>query len=153
LKAVRIDINGTLTEVDLPAGEGAGLNRVRDLVQATTIERLAVISHWEIWVDEDGTAKELPPNPAATALARHHQFAVTLYGTAIVTGADHNADKIVPLTPTQVDTIRKQLTALKASPSTSTKPSPVSTTTTPSSWPTRSFTPPGGAHPPLPPDK
>jgi hypothetical protein len=117
LKAVRIDVDGAITEVDLPAGEGAEFNRVRDLVQATTIERLAITSNREIWVDEDGIAKELPPNPAATALAHHHQFAVTLYGTAIVTGVDHDTDTTVPLTPTQIDTIREQLSDQRRSSS------------------------------------
>jgi hypothetical protein len=109
LKAVRIDVEGTLTVVDLPASARAWFNRVRDFVQATAIQRLAITSRWEIWVDEDGIAKELPPNHAATALAHHHGFAVTLYGTAIVTGFDHDADTTVPLTPAHIDTIRDQL--------------------------------------------
>jgi hypothetical protein len=62
LKAVRIDVEGALTEVDLPAGEGTGFNRVRDLMRAATIERLAITRYWEVWVDEDGIAREDPPS-------------------------------------------------------------------------------------------
>jgi hypothetical protein len=110
MKAVRIDVYGALTEEDLPTGEGAGFNRaVGELVQAEAIERLAITSCWEIWADEDGIAKQLPPNPAATALAHHYGFAVTLYGTAVVTGVDHDTDTTVPLTPEQIDTIRDRL--------------------------------------------
>ncbi len=89
MKAVRIDVHGHLDEVEVPGdGSVVFLHVIRRLVEASSVERLTLTSGYEIWVDEDGIAKKLPPNSAATELVNRHGLTVAIYGTAVVTQID-----------------------------------------------------------------
>lgn len=100
MKAVRIDVHGHLAEVELPGdGSVVFLHVVRRLVGASTVERLTLTSGYEIWLDEDGIAKELPLNPAATELANHHGLTATIPGTVVVTRIDPGTGAATPATP------------------------------------------------------
>lgn len=99
MKAVRIDVHGHLAEVDLPAdGSIVFLRVVRRLVDASAVERLTLTGGYEIWVDEDGIAKELPPNPAATELVNRHGLTVAIYGTVVMTRTDLSTGSTTPVT-------------------------------------------------------
>jgi len=85
--------------VHLPAdGSIVFLRVIRRLVDASAVERLTLTGGYEIWVDEDGIAKELPPNPAATGLVSRHGLTVAIYGTVVMTRIDLSTGSTTPVT-------------------------------------------------------
>ncbi len=81
---LRIDTDGAITE--LP---DADLSTMRKAIADGWIEHVALRNGLSLWVDDNGKAKDLPPNPIATHL---YGFAV-IYGPVVLTGpADREGD-------------------------------------------------------------
>lgn len=114
MKALLIPASGRPRAVDLPGDGGTRFMRsLRTLLGAGCAERIAVTSHWEAWLDEDGTAAGKPANQAAIFLARSFGLGFTLRGTVVITGRGKDT-AVAALSPDQAAAVLEVIRAPSA---------------------------------------
>ncbi|MEU4095528.1 hypothetical protein [Streptomyces sp. NPDC026673] len=92
IRAVRLDADGTLTDIDLPLGAGLSkeLRRLVDgWVEVAHYARADGSRRLSVALDSDGALTK-PENPYAASLVnaiRLQQLPYSLYGTAVLLGA------------------------------------------------------------------
>lgn len=93
IRAIRLDVNGTLTDLELPAGEGlsAALHPVvGGWVEIAHYARPDGTHRLSVAVNEDGIALGLPPNLYVTSLVnaiRLERLGYCLHGPVVLLGA------------------------------------------------------------------
>jgi hypothetical protein len=85
------------------------MRSLRALIGADCAERIWITSHWEAWLDENGSAAGKPVNRAASLLAQSYGWQVSLLGTAVIVGLDKDADNPAELSQAQVDAIIRKV--------------------------------------------
>lgn len=81
----RVDVNGTVVELDADAS-------IRDAIggwieRVVLIEATAETYGLDVWADEEGLLRGLPPNPVASVLARSFGVGNVIVGPVVVAGS------------------------------------------------------------------
>jgi Domain of unknown function (DUF3846) len=110
MKALSIDLQGRVADVELSADRSGGVVRgLRAVIGCAAVERLLVGGGLALWVDEDGIAEGRAVNGPASLLARELGVPMQLRGPVVVTGAVGEWGRTVGLRGAQIADLRHRL--------------------------------------------
>jgi hypothetical protein len=81
--ALRLGVDGEITEVEMPADADSHLATIRGAIGCQLVDVVALTQRLDMWLDDEGMYTQ-PVNPIATALARRHGFTWQPYFGAVV---------------------------------------------------------------------
>lgn len=108
LRALRIDIDGTLTDIALPAQTAAQIRALHDHIGCRAADCVRPTDKCTVWLDDEGLYTQ-PPNPAVGLVCAAFGLTTQPYhGTAVLTGGADEYGRTLPL-PEQIAALAREI--------------------------------------------